>query len=79
MGERFTRSARKHRIGKASARFVMATTRPIVAPSPEGEDERRLWVGVDERGRELESVAIVLGDDVLVIHVMPTHYRGSQG
>jgi len=40
-----------------------------------------LWVGVDERGRELEVVAVQAQSDrdpepvLLVIHVMPTHYR----
>jgi hypothetical protein len=33
------------------------------------------WVGRDERGRELEIVALEKPDCFLVIHVMPTHYR----
>jgi hypothetical protein len=32
-------------------------------------------VADDERGRELEIVAIEKPDCYLVIHVMPTHYR----
>ena len=36
---------------------------------------RLSWVAVDERGRELEIVAIEKPDCYLVIHVMPTHYR----
>jgi len=33
------------------------------------------WVGSDERGRELEIIAIERTDCRLVIHVMPLHYR----
>lgn len=33
------------------------------------------WIGMDERGRELEIVAIERPDCYLVIHFMPTHYR----
>jgi hypothetical protein len=36
---------------------------------------RLSWVAEDERGRELEIVAIEKPDCYLVIHVMPTHYR----
>ncbi|MGH8889628.1 MAG: hypothetical protein ACRDV3_07680 [Acidothermaceae bacterium] len=42
-----------------------------------------LYVGRDERDRELEIVAVeIKGDEnsppvLLVIHVMPTHLRGS--
>jgi hypothetical protein len=35
----------------------------------------RSWVGRDERGRELEIVAVERPDCWLVLHVMPTHYR----
>jgi hypothetical protein len=34
-----------------------------------------LWVGPDDRGIELEVIAAVLPDMVLVIHVMPTALR----
>jgi hypothetical protein len=33
------------------------------------------WVGADDRGVELEIVAVVLQDLYLVIHVMPTALR----
>lgn len=33
------------------------------------------WIGEDERGRELEVVAIDRPDCLLVIHVMPTALR----
>jgi hypothetical protein len=35
-------------------------------------EERLLWIGPDGRGLELEVVAIVMPEYVLVIHVMPT-------
>lgn len=34
-----------------------------------------LWVGVDDRGIELEVVAVLLPDTLLVVHVMPTALR----
>ena len=34
-----------------------------------------LWIGTDDRGVELEIVAVVLPDLYLVIHVMPTELR----
>ena len=36
------------------------------------------WIGEDERGRELETVALGRPDCLLVIHVMPTHYRRNK-
>jgi hypothetical protein len=72
---RFTRGSRKHRIGRTSARHVVET----VAPSIEVDDITDAvivrWVGSDERGRELEIIAIERTDCRLVIHVMPMHYR----
>ena len=75
MEVRFTRSARKHRIGKAHALHVMAHGRCTVVPANDDADERRMWVGEDDRGVELEVLAIKLPGLLLVIHVMPTHYR----
>ena len=34
-----------------------------------------LWIGPDDRGVELEVIAIVEPDHLLVIHVMPHHVR----
>ncbi len=77
---RFAQAARRHRIGRASVRFVMARTAPAAITTAEGSPAW-LWVGSDERGRELEVVAVQAQSDrdpepvLLVIHVMPTHYR----
>ena len=75
---RFTRTSRKHRIGRASARHVIATTEPIESTHVATRTPRRIWIGPDERGRELEIVAIEVPDCWLVIHVMPTRYRPNQ-
>ncbi len=72
---RFTRGARKHRIGRKSAYYVVAMTEADISPDPVTGDTTLSWVGPDERGRELEVVAIEKPDCFLVIHVMPTHYR----
>ena len=70
---RFTQSARKHRIGKSSARYVMTHYRALEILQ---EGLLKLeWVGKDERGRELEIIAITINEVLLVKHVMPTKYR----
>jgi hypothetical protein len=78
---RFTQSARRHRIGRASARDVLATTEPTPVTTSSGA-KAWLYIGPDERGRELEIIALKVqpGDAaqpyLLVIHVMPTQLRG---
>lgn len=71
---RFIRSARIHKIGKASVLYVMEHTEPTDAVSKFG-DAGLDWLGTDERGRELHIVAVVQSaddDGLLVIHVFPT-------
>jgi len=48
---------------------------PVVNPANEERAERRTWIGEDDRGLELEIVAIALSEQILVIHVMPTALR----
>lgn len=77
---RFTQAARKHRIGRSSARHVMARVTPTETASGRG-NAAWLYVGLDERGRELEIIAVEVDSSpdsaiLLVIHVMPTHLRG---
>ncbi len=72
---RFTRPARKHRIGRAHAMHVLLTVEPRALPATDDLDGRMVWVGLDDRGIELEIVAVVLPDELLVIHVMPTALR----
>ncbi|MGH7639820.1 MAG: hypothetical protein ACREOL_02750 [Candidatus Dormibacteria bacterium] len=77
---RFPQSARRHRIGRSSARFVMANATPASVATSKASPVWR-WVGDDERGRGLEVIATEVQRDedpepvLLVIHVMPTHYR----
>lgn len=58
----------------------MASVSPTGITTSKGSSAWR-WVGDDERGRQLEVVAVEIQDDqdpapvLLVIHVMPTHYR----
>jgi len=72
---RFTRSSRKHRVGRASARHVIETVTPSVETDDSTDALVMRWVGSDERGRELEIIAIERTDCHLVVHVMPLHYR----
>jgi len=70
----FAQSARKHKIGRAHARYVIEHNDPARIPV-EGRYDTLQWIGVDETGRELEIVAVDFPDAVKVIHVMPTMLR----
>ena len=72
---RFTRGSRKHRVGRTSAYYVICTIDATVTTDPDIGATVLTWIADDERGRELEIVAIEKPDCYLVIHVMPTHYR----
>lgn len=74
---RWYRSARKHRIGRAHALYVMAIYEPVVIGAREALDARLRWVGTDDRGVQLEIVALDAPDAITVIHVMPTGLRRS--
>jgi hypothetical protein len=69
---RFAQSARKHRIGKARVNYVMENNSHIVISSQDGGKVQWVWIAKDDRGLELEIVAVVLELYVLVTHVMPT-------
>ena len=78
---RFTQAARRHRIGRASVRWVMAQQSPTETTTRYGEVAWR-WIGPDERGRELDVIAVEPQGEqdaepvLLVIHAMP-NYRGK--
>jgi hypothetical protein len=72
---RFARSARKHRIGKAHVLFVLENNESVIVLPRDGEDQKLLWVGHDDRGLELEVIALELSECILVIHVMPRSFR----
>lgn len=66
---RFSQSARKHRVGRLHALFVINLYEPLIDAD---DPDRKMWVGADSRGRELEIIGIELEEYLLVIHVMPT-------
>ena len=75
---RFTRTARKHHVGKGRALEVMANCEPTRTLRPGGVPEYS-WYGPDERGLVLTVIGIVVperttGEDMLlVLHVMPDY------
>jgi hypothetical protein len=72
---RWYRSARRHRVGKARAMHVINSSEPVRVPASATADARLVWIGPDDRGIELEIVALDLGETVVVIHVMPASLR----
>lgn len=47
----------------------------MLIPANDGLSERLMWIGADDRGLELEVIAIKLDDMWLVVHVMPYRFR----
>jgi hypothetical protein len=72
---RFTQSARKHRIGKGRALYVIENYSPDFDYGGGNSKNKLIWIGKDDRELELEIVAIAENDYLLVIHVMPTIFR----
>ena len=72
---RFTSDARKHKIGAAHARFVVENNVAERTPGQNEFDHRLFWVGIDDRGLELEIAGVEFDDEILIIHVMPTNFR----
>ena len=68
---RFTRSARKHRVGRARALYVLNNAYAVVPQIRPRQPDVLMYLGDDETGRPLEVGVVVLDDgDLLVIHVM---------
>jgi hypothetical protein len=57
---------------------VIDTVAPTAVPATAVADARLVWIGPDDRGMELEIVALDLPDEWLVIHVMPTALRRNR-
>ncbi|MCX6430912.1 MAG: hypothetical protein NTX12_08200 [Actinobacteria bacterium] len=72
---RFSQSARKHRIGKARVLYVIHTCEALEFQAEGPDPDRCKWIGVDDRGLELEVVAVRTKSELLIIHVMPTALR----
>jgi hypothetical protein len=72
---RFTPSSRTHRVGRAHVRHVIETVAPAAVTTSGGASDW-LYVGTDDRGVELEIIAVEIeGDVLLVIHAMPRVYK----
>ena len=54
---------------------VITTVEPQAVPATDVADARLVWTFPDDRGIELEIVALDLDDEVVIIHVMPTSLR----
>lgn len=67
---RFTQSARRHKVGRARALYVIAHPLATVVQVRPGKDDMRILLGEDETGRLIEVGVVVEGDHLLVIHVM---------
>lgn len=72
---RIVSGARKHGISRRRIeQALLAQTQAHVVAS-ETPDPKIRFVGADERGEEVEVVAVVLPGMLLVIHAMPTRFR----
>ncbi len=54
---------------------VITTVKPQAVPATDVADARLVWIGPDDRGIEMEIVALDLDDAVVILHVMPTGLR----
>ena len=71
---KFTKSARKHKIGISRALCVISNNHPL---SLDDLVEIR-WIGADQRGLVLEIHGFVEEDVLHVIHVMPHRFRRNK-
>ncbi len=55
--------------------FVIDSVAPAHVPATATADARLVWIGEDDRGVELEIVALDFNDAIVVVHVMPTALR----
>lgn len=71
------RSGRKHKIGLGHIVEAMAS-----AGVPQVDGDQLLYLGKDDRGIELEIIAVPDDSgkaDLTVIHAMPTEFRRGNG
>ena len=64
---------------QAHAMHVIGSVEPTPVPASDTADARLVWIGSDDRGVELEIVALDRDDAIVVIHVMPTSLRRGRG
>jgi hypothetical protein len=72
---KITSGARKH--GLTRTRIEQALSKQHISDTYEASstDPKIRFIGVDDRGEEMEIVAVVLPGLLLIIHAMPTRYR----
>ena len=73
---RVTSGARKHALSRRRIEEALTSQR-IAQTIPGDGDPKIYFVGTDNRGEEIEVVAVVLPSLLLIIHAMPTRYRRS--
>ena len=71
---KFSASADKHQVPNTSAEYVALTGKPEPITTNWGEPGT-MFVGVDDRGVELEVITVVRRGVEYVKHAMPTSYR----
>ncbi len=67
---RFTKSARKHKIGRARAVYVVEHPFAVVIVARPGAMEILMHLGDDETGRAFEVGVVQEDDTYVIIHVM---------
>ncbi|MCF8527293.1 MAG: hypothetical protein K9G24_05835 [Candidatus Nanopelagicales bacterium] len=72
---RIISGARKHGISRRRIEQALMSQTEAEAIGTETTDPKIRFVGRDERGEEIEMVAVVLPGLLLIIHAMPTRYR----
>jgi hypothetical protein len=60
---------------QGARQFVINHVEPTRVPATSRLGPRLVWTGPDDRGVELEIVALDLPEEVIVIHVMPTDLK----
>ncbi len=72
---RIVSGARKHGVSRRRIEQALWSQTEADAIGTETTDPKIRFVGRDERGEEIEIVAVVLPGLLLIIHAMPTRYR----
>lgn len=72
---RIVSGARKHGVSRRRIEQALLAQTETDVIGTETTDPKIRFVGRDERGEEIEIVAVVLPGLLLIIHAMPTRYR----
>ncbi len=72
---RITSGARKHGLTRSRIEQALSNQNLSETVATESTDPKLYLAGPDDRGVELEIVAVVLPRMLLIIHAMPTRYR----